>query len=209
LALTFEGSAEAGGAMLRRLSPIRWAANVTLQDLGSLGEFVAAIATLATLVYLAVQIRQNTASVKAAAAQSILDSLSDALATGASSPEQARVLVLGQTDYERLSEDERMQFMFFLLRWFRVLEQAHHSYRLGHLDPSIWAGHVRHLEGVMQAPAFRRWWSVRQEVFSSEFRDFVEGLAIDTSSPGATRALVREMIRDEPAAQQAVEPDVE
>jgi hypothetical protein len=35
-------------------------AKVTIQDLGSIGEFVAAIATLATLVYLAVQIRQNT-----------------------------------------------------------------------------------------------------------------------------------------------------
>jgi hypothetical protein len=33
---------------------------VTIQDLGSIGEFVAAIATLVTLVYLAFQVRQNT-----------------------------------------------------------------------------------------------------------------------------------------------------
>jgi hypothetical protein len=32
---------------------------VSLQDLGSIGEFVAAIATIATLVYLAIQIRHN------------------------------------------------------------------------------------------------------------------------------------------------------
>ena len=32
----------------------------TFQELGSLGEFIAAIATLITLVYLAFQIRQNT-----------------------------------------------------------------------------------------------------------------------------------------------------
>ena len=38
---------------------------MTIQELGSLGEFIAAIATLATLVYLAVQIRQNTKSVRA------------------------------------------------------------------------------------------------------------------------------------------------
>ena len=46
---------------------------MTLQDLGSVGEFVAAIATLATLIYLATQIRQNSESVKAAAAQSDQD----------------------------------------------------------------------------------------------------------------------------------------
>ena len=39
-----------------------WVADVTIQDLGSIGEFVAAIATVATLVYLAIQIRSNTAA---------------------------------------------------------------------------------------------------------------------------------------------------
>ena len=38
---------------------------MTLQDLGSIGEFVAAIATLATLAYLALQIRQNTGAPRA------------------------------------------------------------------------------------------------------------------------------------------------
>jgi hypothetical protein len=38
---------------------------MTIQDLGSLGELIAAIATVATLGYLAVQIRQNTRSVRA------------------------------------------------------------------------------------------------------------------------------------------------
>lgn len=38
---------------------------MTIQDLGSLGELIAAVATVATLVYLALQIRQNTTSVRA------------------------------------------------------------------------------------------------------------------------------------------------
>lgn len=39
---------------------------MTIQDLGSVGELVAAIATVATLIYLALQIRQNTTSIRAA-----------------------------------------------------------------------------------------------------------------------------------------------
>ncbi len=39
---------------------------MTLEDLGSAGEFIAAIATIATLAYLALQIRRNTTSVRAA-----------------------------------------------------------------------------------------------------------------------------------------------
>jgi hypothetical protein len=38
---------------------------MTIQQLGSLGEFIAAIATLATLIYLAIQIRRNTSIARA------------------------------------------------------------------------------------------------------------------------------------------------
>ena len=75
--------------------------DVTLEDLGNVGEFVAAIATLITLIYLAVQIRQNTGSVKAAAAQSVLAALNEALQSAASTPQLARVVVLGQADYNQ------------------------------------------------------------------------------------------------------------
>ena len=50
---------------------------VTLQDLGSLGEFIAAIATLATLIYLALQIRQNTLESQAASRNLVSQSLVD------------------------------------------------------------------------------------------------------------------------------------
>ncbi len=40
---------------------------MTIQDLGSLGELIAAVATVATLVYLALQIRQNTHTLRHAA----------------------------------------------------------------------------------------------------------------------------------------------
>ena len=52
---------------------------MTLQDLGSIGEFVAAIATLATLVYLALQIRQNTREAQAASRNSVSQSFIDLL----------------------------------------------------------------------------------------------------------------------------------
>ena len=44
---------------------------MTLQDLGSIGELVGAAATVATLIYLAVQIRANTGAMRSAAAQSV------------------------------------------------------------------------------------------------------------------------------------------
>jgi hypothetical protein len=171
---------------------------VTLEDLGNVGEFVAAIATLITLIYLAVQIRQNTGSVKAAAAQSVLAALNEALQSAASTPQLARVVVLGQSDYNRLSEEERLQFIVWQFGWLRIVEQAYHSHLLGHLDPRIWNGHAKHMESVVQAPVFGRWWRLRQSLFSPEFREFISGLRASASAPPAA-ALVEELTRDNPA----------
>ena len=47
---------------------------MTLQDLGNIGEFVAAVAVFVSLLYLAIQIRQNTKSVRTSTYQAVLDS---------------------------------------------------------------------------------------------------------------------------------------
>jgi hypothetical protein len=49
---------------------------VTIQDLGNLGEFIAAMATVATLVYLAVQIRQSNIAARAQSRQTLIDTWS-------------------------------------------------------------------------------------------------------------------------------------
>ncbi len=46
---------------------------MTIQDLGSLGELIAAVATVATLVYLALQIRQNTRVLRHAAERATVE----------------------------------------------------------------------------------------------------------------------------------------
>ena len=53
--------------------PLR-AGDLSLEDLGNIGEFVSAVAVVVSLLYLAMQIRQNTKSVQTSAYQAVLDS---------------------------------------------------------------------------------------------------------------------------------------
>jgi hypothetical protein len=172
---------------------------VTFQDLGSVGEFLAAIATLATLIYLARQIRQNSEAVKTAAAQSVLAGVNAALQNAASTPQLARVVILGQTDSDQLSEEERQQYILWLFSWFRTVEQAHHNYLLGHLDARIWEGLARHLQSVVHSPVIQTWWRLRESVFSPEFREFFNGLNHDSTIPSVDK-LFDEIRPDGPAA---------
>jgi len=163
----------------------------------AIGQIAGAIAVVITIIYLAIQIRQNSEAVKSAAAQSVLESLNEAIQSAASTPQLARVVALGQTNYEQLSEDERQQFLIWLFGWFRIIEQAHHNYVLGQFEQRVWNGYARHIRSVMQAPAVRRWWKFRKSVFSPDFQRFIDSLEDEPSVLGLAGVL-KGMTADEP-----------
>ncbi len=140
-----------------------------------------AVAVLITLIYLALQIQQNRQSVESSAAQAILASISNAIQEGAASPELADLLIRGQNDLEKLSEKERSQFLMWYLSYFRIIEQAYHYYLDGHFKQSIWDGHTRQIQSLVQSHGVQMWWGLRKNVYSSEFQDFIDEIAaLDT-----------------------------
>lgn len=166
---------------------------MNLEDLGNLGELIAAVATVATLIYLALQIRQNNESTKISAGQSILVSLNEALQMASSSSQAARVLVLGQTDFENLPEEEKAQFITWVFAWFRVLEQGEFYHRKGYLEDDLWRGHVEHLKQIMKGPAVAQWWGSRHQFFNAEFCKLVEAAKLAESDVPLPRGLIEKI----------------
>lgn len=70
---------------------------MSIQELGSLGELIAAIATVATLVYLAIQINQNTRAVKASVLETTGSRSSDLAKFVTNGPELSRILMTTMT----------------------------------------------------------------------------------------------------------------
>lgn len=122
---------------------------MTLMELGALGEFLGSIAVLATLVYLAVQLRQNTISMneskKLALAQTYqmrADALQMMLVRAADSeyigPIIAKLAAVGYPDnirsLEQLTPEERGRF-----RMWQIAQQTHwdnmfFQYQQGFID---------------------------------------------------------------------------
>jgi len=80
---------------------------VTIEDLGNLGDLIAAIATVATLIYLAQQIRKNSKSVEGASIQAILEL---EITTYALKAQYANVYRRGCSNILDLDDDERVIF---------------------------------------------------------------------------------------------------
>ncbi len=105
---------------------------MTLEDLGNLGEFVGAIGVVASLLYLAFQIRQNTSqmeqntrSTEFATLNALVQDAQQFRLLVAQDAECMRIYREGLRDFESLNEEERwrfgalMQYLFnnFLMHW--------------------------------------------------------------------------------------------
>jgi len=125
---------------------------VTIQDLGSIGELVAAIATVATLVYLALQIRQNTTQLR----------------------DNARALRLGEV---RATTDSEVGFGRLLLANATIDDVDKRGSEGEDLDPQD-ARRFGHILWDVALRSQARWYLVKQSVLSEAYWERVSELQI-------------------------------
>ena len=129
---------------------------ISLQELGSIGEFVAAIATLITLVYLATQIRQNTKVAKAQLSKDLFLTSRSALMDIASNPHLAKLAAenLGRNSVEEAQSAE------FLNSFFRLYELYYTLDRQNLLDKNISRSYEKVMRLFTTQQSFLDWWAV-------------------------------------------------
>jgi len=147
---------------------------VTLQELGSLGEFLGSVGVIVSLIYLAVQIRQNTRSVRAATQQSFVDVNASFAGLLLNNDHMAHVYRVGIADQDELTEDQRVQFDMLMVTYFRNMQNLFQQRERGMLEEDVWEGSRRHMLWYIRQPGVFTWWQARRPMFSDRFRAFLE-----------------------------------
>jgi hypothetical protein len=147
---------------------------MSIQELGSLGELIAAVATVLTLVYLAMQISQNTRAVKASVLEATGSRSSDLAKFVANDPELTRIIMIAMTTSTELEELDkyRLQLVFQAAMRSYEMTVAHHVTNF--LDSTQYAGLRNNVRGWVGASYFAAWWENAQANFSAELRALVE-----------------------------------
>ena len=140
---------------------------MTLEDLGNIGEFVAALGVIISLVYLATQIRQNTRAVRSSASQAITDARADFLKSISDDPEVAGMFFTGLSDRDALDPVERYRFDSMLNRLSATMENYHYQNRQGAMDPEQWTRMRVVLRLLLSTPGGQAWWSSRRRTNAS------------------------------------------
>ncbi len=91
---------------------------MTIEDLGNIGEMVAAIATVATLVYLAAQIRQNADSLRADGELRLSQQMAEWHARVSAQPDLARIWDEAAADPSALSPEDTRRFRWLVAELF-------------------------------------------------------------------------------------------
>lgn len=144
-----------------------------LEALGNIGDFVGGIAVVVTLIYLAVQIRQNTRSTRTQSWQAAVASVSDWSREVGRDPESARILQEGSADFGALSDLERVQFNLLMNAFLRNCENIHYQFSNGAIDQSTWSGWAERTISALDPPGARAWWKSTCTAYSPEFQAFV------------------------------------
>ncbi len=148
---------------------------MTLQDLGSIGELLGALGVIVSLIYLAVQIRQNTRSLRASTQQGVLDTQSNFSMLLLHNDNVARAYRIGIEDLGKLSDDERVQFDTLLITMFRNFQNLYLQHGSSALEKELWEGFRRNMLWHMKRPGVLEWWKSRKALYSPAFAAFLQG----------------------------------
>ena len=162
------------------------------EALGAIGEMVGAVAVVLTLVYLAVQIRQNsrqidenTASLRVMTADETLRSFSHYREHIIRDPDIADLYLRGGRNLRDLDTRDRLRFSLLASELFHTYHGVYRRSRS--LDETELWGYVARTEAllpVVRQPGIREWWSGAKGEFPEDFASEIESLLRRTEDGG-------------------------
>ncbi|MDD9890877.1 MAG: hypothetical protein OXU30_11110 [Gammaproteobacteria bacterium] len=109
------------------------------EAIGAIGEIIGALAVIATLIYLAAQIKINTAAINQAARQTTLIGRGEASKWVAWDQEISKLLWKGAADPECLTTEEFQRFIIMVGSVVRPTELAFLDFQEGRMSEKLWS----------------------------------------------------------------------
>lgn len=122
------------------------------EAMAAVAELLGVLAVFVTLIYLAVQIRQNTTAVATATYESTMSGFNDINVVVAGNPALASILDRGCQDLDSLNAEETVQFNFLLRcyanQWWKLFK----LYQRGSLPEGEWRVFAREAAQFLDQP---------------------------------------------------------
>lgn len=136
-------------------------------------EIVGVITVLLGLVFVGLELRQNSDLLRITATQTLAAEYSNALEVLAYEGEAACVYALGVNGLHNLNDVQRLRFFVLMFQILRSAEQLHYYSLEGMLEQRVWRGFQRQMMEAVNLPGVREYWEIRGSWYSDAFQDYI------------------------------------
>jgi len=146
---------------------------MTLSDLANLGDFISAAAVVVSLVYLAVQVRQNTRMMRVSTHHALNTAWNTLNVAYGADPAVSSLLDQGSKDYSQLNRNERMRYGMLMNAIFGVHSDMFRQVRERLVSEEEWASHTHVIAMTLALPGAQAWWERSAKIYPEAFRQEV------------------------------------
>jgi hypothetical protein len=140
-------------------------------------EIVGIFAVLMGLVFVGLELRQNSELLRITATQTLASEYSDALEVMAYEGGAACVYALGIKGLHNLNDVQRLRFFVQMFLILRSAEQLHYYSLEGMVEDRVWRGFEQQLLEVANLPGVQEYWKVRSSWYSDVFQNYIDSVS--------------------------------
>ena len=157
--------------------------NLRLSDWGHIAEIFGAVAVVISLVYVGVQLKQNTEAIQYQTSEQILSTYAEAQLTIIGETPMAPILVKADAG-QPLTAEEAYQLDTWLHFVFSNWEQAYRSHNNGLLEDEVWRAWDTYYRWNMNVSYFRDAWINNPiEGYSESFLRYIDEEVLKDNPP--------------------------
>ena len=145
----------------------------SLDTAAKTAEIIGALAVVVGLLFVGLEIRGNTEAQQFTATQTLVAEYNKAI-TSINDREFVCVYIKGSSDFESLSQSDKIRFSIQMQPIFRTFEQLHYSALHGTIDRNVYSGFERQFAAIMRLPGNQQYWSARHDWFGITFQEHAE-----------------------------------
>jgi hypothetical protein len=149
-------------------------ARLKLSDIGSIAEAIAAVGVILSLVYVAVQIRQNTQAIRAASYQGVAGGITDFLTILVEDEGFVKIYIQALEDPSKLTPVEKLRFENYIAHFFTKVDVAVDLYKRGMIDDKAMIPYTRYVLYILDQPYVMKYWESAQQFFSNDLRLYID-----------------------------------
>ena len=148
-------------------------------------EILAAVAQLAAVVYLAIQIREQTKERRQAAVNALTVQWGDLVKALHDSGEFSAIYLRGVQSFSGLDAVSKLRFSAFQNRFFKNFEGMYYSRCEGILSPELWEEIERTMSDFLAYDGVRQWWEARKHWHTEAFVVVIDAIIARGDAPSA------------------------